>query len=249
EIRHAHKNARYTIKLSELNNLDPKADDPEGVPLHGIIYGGRDPDTWVPVQQSFNWAHGVLTMGASLESESTAATLGAEGIRTYQPFANLDFISIPLGRYIQNHLDFMKGLKRVPKIFSVNYFLRDKEGNYLNGKQAKRVWLKWMELRVHEEVGALRTPTGYIPKYEDLKRLFKSVLDQDYKRTDYEQQFEIEVTELLAKIRRIRKKYRASVPDAPDILYRLLNAQKYRLLAARSQFGDSIRPSLFEDEE
>jgi phosphoenolpyruvate carboxykinase (GTP) len=249
EIRHSHKNARYTIKLSELDNLDPKADDPEGVPLHGIIYGGRDPDTWVPVQQSFNWAHGALTMGACLESESTAATLGAEGIRTYQPFANLDFISIPLGRYIQNHLDFVKGLNKVPKIFSVNYFLRDKEGNYLNGKQAKRVWLKWMELRVHEEVGALTTPTGYIPKYDDLKRLFKSVLNQDYKKEDYEQQFEIEVTELLAKIRRIRKKYRASVPDAPDILYRLLNAQKYRLLAARAQFGDSIRPSLFEDED
>ncbi|MCK4483706.1 MAG: phosphoenolpyruvate carboxykinase (GTP), partial [Candidatus Thorarchaeota archaeon] len=169
--------------------------------------------------------------------------------RTYQPFANLDFISIPLGRYIQNHLDFVKGLNKVPKIFSVNYFLRDKEGNYLNGKQAKRVWLKWMELRVHGEVGALRTPTGYIPKYDDLKRLFKSVLDQDYKEKDYEQQFEIEVTELLAKIRRVGRKYRASVPDAPDILYRLLNAQKYRLLAARAQFGDSIRPSLFEEVE
>jgi len=249
EIPHSHKNARYTIKLSELNNLDPKADDPTGVPLHGIIYGGRDPSTWVPVQQSFNWAHGVLTMGASLESESTAATLGAEGIRAYQPFANLDFISIPLGKYIQNHLDFVKGLNKVPKIFSVNYFLRDKEGNYLNGKQAKRVWLKWMELRVHGEVGALRTPTGYIPKYDDLKRLFKSVLDQDYKEKDYEQQFQIEVTELLAKIRRIKKKYRTSVPDAPDILYRLLDAQRCRLLAARAQFGDSICPSLFEDVE
>ncbi len=249
EIRHSHKNARYTIKLSELNNLDPKADDPEGVPLHGIIYGGRDPDTWVPVQQSFGWVHGVLTMGACLESESTAATLGKEGIRTFQPFANLDFISIPLGRYIQNHLDFVKGLKKVPKIFSVNYFLRDEEGNYLNGKQAKRVWLKWMELRVHGEVGALRTPIGYIPKYDDLKRLFKSVLDQDYSKNDYERQFEIEITELLAKIRRIRKKYRASVPDAPDILYRQLNAQKYRLLAARAQFGDSIHPSSFEDAE
>ncbi|MCK5302174.1 MAG: phosphoenolpyruvate carboxykinase, partial [Candidatus Thorarchaeota archaeon] len=72
---------------------------------------------------------------------------------------------------------------------------------------------------------------------------------QDYKETDYEHQFEIEVTELLAKIRRIRRKYRSSVPDAPDILYRLLDAQRYRLLAARTQFGDSIRPSLFEDAE
>lgn len=248
-IPHSHKNARYTIRLSELNNLDPKADDPEGVPLHGIIYGGRDPDTWVPVQQSFNWAHGVLTMGACLESESTAATLGKEGIRTFQPFANLDFISIPLGRYIQNHLDFVNGFSKAPKIFSVNYFLRDKEGNYLNGKQAKRVWLKWMELRVHGEVGALRTPTGYIPKYDDLKRLFKGVLGQDYTEADYERQFEIEVTELLAKIGRIKKKYRASVPDAPDILYRLLDAQRHRLLAARDQFGDSIRPSLFAEVE
>jgi phosphoenolpyruvate carboxykinase (GTP) len=108
----AHMNARYTFRLSQLENLDPRADDPEGVPVGGIIYGGRDSDTTVPVTQSFTWIHGVLMMGACLESETTAATLGKTGVRAFQPMANLDFVSILLGRYIQSHLEFAAGLSR-----------------------------------------------------------------------------------------------------------------------------------------
>ena len=87
EIPVAHKNARYTVQMSALKNLDPLANDPEGVPVGGIIYGGRDSDTWVPVQQSFDWRHGVVTMGASVVQSGSvdllSSTLGAFALRTY----------------------------------------------------------------------------------------------------------------------------------------------------------------------
>jgi len=245
EIPYAHKNARYTIGLEGLSNLDETLDDPRGVVVDGIIYGGRDKDTWVPVQQSLGWDHGVITMGASLESETTAATLGPSGVRKFQPFSNLDFISIPLGKYIQNHLDFGRAAEQVPLIFSVNYFLKDEEGNFISDRLDKTVWLKWMELRVHGEVKAIATPSGYIPLYEDLKELFECHLDKDYTLEEYNLQFTIRVPELLEKIDRIEKLYKETVPDTPQALFDILEDQRSRLLEAQKALGDCIFPSAF----
>ncbi|MBC7334444.1 MAG: phosphoenolpyruvate carboxykinase (GTP), partial [Actinobacteria bacterium] len=100
EIPPSHKNARFTVGLENLDNLDPGFYNPEGVELGGIIYGGRDSDTWVPVQEAFDWVHGIITMGASIESETTAATLGKTGVRKFNPMSNLDFLSIPIGDYV-----------------------------------------------------------------------------------------------------------------------------------------------------
>ncbi len=246
EVPISHKNARYTLRLSYLENLDPNAEAKEGVPLDGIIYGGRDSNTWVPVAESFDWAHGVITMGASLESESTAATLGKEGVRKFQPFSNIDFISIPLGRYIQNHLGFIDDVTEVPKIFGVNYFLKDEHGNYLNGKQDKRVWLKWMELRIHDEVSAIETPIGLVPRYHDLEQLFREILDNEYTLKQYQEQFQIRVPELLKKIERVCAKYREDVEEVPEELFVVLDAQKKRLLSAQKKHGDTIDPRMFD---
>ena len=213
-----------------------------------MIYGGRDSDTWVPVEEAFDWAHGIITKGAALESETTAATLGEEGVRKFNLMSNLDFLSIPLGRYIKNNLNFATSLKNSPHIFSVNYFLKDKNGEYLNAVKDKRIWLKWMELRVHKEVGALKTPTGYIPKYGNLKKLFKEVLDKDYSEEDYVKQFTLRIPENLAKIERIVEIYRTKVPDAPDILFKILEEEKKRLEVARAEHGDCIAPAVFERE-
>ncbi|GAJ02679.1 unnamed protein product, partial [marine sediment metagenome] len=179
EIPCSHKNARYTLKLNELNNIDSKANDSDGVPVKAIFYGGRDSDTTIPIVESLTWAHGVF-LGATVESETTAATLGARGVRKYNPMANLDFISVPLGTYIENHLKFTKDLKVIPKIYATNYFLKDETGKYLNGKMDKRVWLLWAEGRVYDEYEAIETPVGLIPKYKDLKTLFIRELDKDY---------------------------------------------------------------------
>jgi len=245
-IPYAHPNARYTIRLESLKNCDSKLEDPEGVRVSGIIYGGRDSDTWPPVFESFDWTHGVITIAASLESETTAATLGKEGVRRFNLMANLDFLSIPISRYIKNHIDFAADLKKPPLIFGANYFLRDKNANYLTGMHDKRVWLKWMELRSHGDVGAIQTPTGLIPKYQDLKGLFKEVLEKDYREEDYTKQFTLRVPENLAKVGRITEIYKTRVPDAPEVLSKVLKEQKERLEEAKRSHGDYISPDKFK---
>ncbi len=229
EITPSHKNARYTVALEQLENCDKNLHDPGGLPVSGIIYGGRDSDTSVPVEEAFDWVHGIITKGASLESETTSATLGKEGVRAFQPMSNIDFVSLPLGRYIMNNIDIADKLDSVPLVFGTNYFLKDASGGYLNGMHDKHVWLKWMELRVHGDVSALERPTGLIPEYEDLRAIFADVLKKEYSMEDYELQFAPRVKENLAKIDRIENIYRESVPDAPDILFEVLAQQRKRL--------------------
>lgn len=240
----AHKNARYTVSLYALKNCDPELDNPQGVEVKGIIYGGRDSDTSCPVQEAFDWKHGVITMAAALESETTAATIGKEGVRVFNPMSNIDFVSIPLSRYIDSHLEFGKGLNSALRIFSVNYFLKNREGNFMNAREDKRVWLKWMELRVHGEVEAIKTPTGYIPRYEDLKRLFKEVLDKDYTEKDYSEQFTVRIPENIRKIERVMEIYRTKVSDTPEVLFDILEEQKQRLEELRRYRWDYVSPHL-----
>ncbi len=242
EITPSHKNARYCLNIADLSNRDPNLDDPQGVPLGAIIYGGRDSDTWVPVEQAYNWQEGILIKGAALESETTAATLGKEGVRTFNLMSNLDFLSIPLGRYVQVNLDFAEGLEKPPVIFSVNYFLKDEKGKYLNGMADKLVWLLWAELRVNGDAEALKTPTGLIPKYDDLARLFKQHLNKDYTRDDYRRQFTVRISENLAKLDRVEKIYREKVADTPQLLYETFDRVRERLNAARADHGDYISP-------
>lgn len=243
EIPPSHRNARYTISLENFSHLDPALHDPAGVEVGGIVYGGRDSDTWVPIKESFNWEHGIICYGASLESETTSATLGKEGVRKFNIMSNMDFLSIPIRDYLMANLNFARGLEKAPHIFAVNYFLKDEEGeNYLNAKNDKKVWYKWAELRAHDEVEAIDTPTGRIPKYEDLKPLFKKVLDKEYKKEDYKEQFKIRIPENLEKIERIKNIYETQILDAPEILFETLNEQKQRLLDYQKKYEDYIEP-------
>ena len=242
EIPCSHPNARFTLDLKVLDNLDPMLDDPFGVQVGGIVYGGRDSDTLVPVEESFGWAHGIITKGASLESETTAATLGKEGIREFNPMSNLDFLSVPIGKYVQCNLDFGEGLNKPPLIFSVNYFLKDKKGNFLNEKTDKAVWYKWMELRVNNELNFIETPTGRIPKYEDLKRLFNEVFNKNYTQEVFDEQFMIRIPENLSKIDRIKRIYETQVSDTPKIVFKVLDEQRQRLNRAREKYGDYTSP-------
>jgi phosphoenolpyruvate carboxykinase (GTP) len=242
EITPSHKNARYCLNIPDLSNRDPLLDDPDGVLVGGITYGGRDSDTWVPVEQAFSWTEGIILKGASLESETTAATLGKEGVRTFNLMSNLDFLSIPLGRYIRNNLDFTKDIEKPPLIFSVNYFLRDKDGKYLNGMADKKVWILWAELRVNGDVEAIETPTGLIPKYEDLAKLFKDNLNTQYTQADYVRQFTIRIPENLAKLDRVEKIYKEKVSDTPQIVFDTFVEVRKRLKEAGDKHGDYISP-------
>ncbi|MBN2073115.1 MAG: phosphoenolpyruvate carboxykinase (GTP), partial [Actinobacteria bacterium] len=238
----SHKNARFTVSLEEMKNLDRGFYDVKGVELEAIIYGGRDSDTWVPVQEAYSWKHGIVTMGASLESETTAATLGKTGVRTFNPMSNIDFLSIPIGRYIDINLKFGERLDKKPCIFSVNYFLKDDSGNFLNTKLDKMIWLKWMELRVNGEAGVIDIGTGMIPKYEDLGALFKKYLNRDYSRQDYTVQFTLRVRQNVEKIERITKIYKDMGSKVPQELFTELSAQKERLLVLLKEKGEYISP-------
>jgi phosphoenolpyruvate carboxykinase (GTP) len=247
DVPPANKNARYAVSLSALGNVDPELNNPNGVVLGGIMYGGRDAKAYVPVQQGYSWEHGIIAYGASLETETTFATVGKEGVPEINMMSIQDFISIPLGKNVNNNLEFGKKLKKQPFVFGVNYFLRDVEtGKYLNTPHDKHVWVKWMEQRVHKEVDALKTPTGYIPKYEDLKRLFKEVLNKDYAKADYIKQFTIRIPENLAKIERVSKFYQENVTDTPLEMFGQLYMQRERLLEAKEKYGDYISPEKFE---
>ncbi len=239
ETTPSHKNARYTVRMSNLDNKDPDWDNPDGLPVGGIIYGGRDSDTDVPVREAYSWEHGICTMGAMLESETTAATTGAQGVRKWNVMSNMDFLSMSVGKYLQNNLDFARQLKR-PKVFGTNYFLK-KDGKYLNGMLDKAVWVKWMELRIHGEAEALDAACGLIPRYDDLQRLFQQVLSMDYTERNYVEQFTIRIPELLAKLDRMEKIY-ATVADTPKVMKDEMAAQRQRLEALRAAKGDHISP-------
>ncbi len=242
EINYAHKNARYTIALNELKNVDEKLNDPMGVKVAAIVYGGRDSDTTVPVAESLNWSHGVF-LGATVESETTAAIIGEEGIRVHDPMANLDFVVLPLWTYVGNHLKFGEKLKSSPKVYATNYFLKDENGKYLNGKLDKKVWILWADGRVNGEYDAIETPVGRIPRYEDLKALFKRELNKDYTEEDYVKQFSVRVAKYLAKMERMKKVFgRLPMPEA---FSKELESQVKRLEEARARYGDVISPFKF----
>ncbi len=241
EIPPSHPNARFTISLDAMKNLDVAAHHPQGVKIGAIVYGGRDADTSVPVEEAFNWMHGIVLKGAALESETTAATLGKAGVRQFNPMSNLDFLSITIGEYIQNNLDFGRRLKHPPVIFSVNYFLLDKQGKFLNEKNDKKVWYKWMELRVNRDIEVIETPCGRIPYYPDLKRLFREILNKNYTQDMYRQQFTIRIPENLSKIERITKIYQGLL-NIPAEVSKELEAQRNRLLTTRKKYGEYILP-------
>jgi phosphoenolpyruvate carboxykinase (GTP) len=237
----SHKNARYTVRISALANRDPKADDPNGVPVGGVIYGGRDSDISVPVREAYSWEHGICTMGAMLESETTSATIGDEGVRSWNVMSNMDFLSMSVGQYIENNLKFGSDAPNTPKVFGTNYFLKGKDGQYLNGKLDKGIWVKWMELRAHGDVEAIDGPTGRLPKYEDLRDLFKKYQDKDYSQEDYVEQFTVRIPEWLAKLDRMDKVY-ATIADTPEVLKEESAAQRDRLVKLQQAKGNYVSP-------
>jgi len=242
EIPPSHKNARFTISLDSLDNIDQRLEDPMGVKIRGMIYGGRDSDTWVPVEEAFDWAHGIITKGASLESETTAATLGQGGVRVFNPMSNLDFLSVPIGTYIQRNLEFGEKLENPPRIFSTNYFLKGSDGKYLNSKTDKRIWLKWIAYRVHDDADAIKTPTGLIPAYDDLREMFKEVSNQVYTREEYISQFSFRAASHIEKVDRILAQYRDRVKNTPPVLFEVMEAQKARIEKVRKEKGDVVSP-------
>ncbi|HOU39137.1 MAG TPA: phosphoenolpyruvate carboxykinase (GTP) [Treponemataceae bacterium] len=247
EVDVAHGNARYTMRLDYLANIDKGGfEGKEGVKVEGILYGGRDSDTTVPVEESPSWKDGILLKAATLESETTSATLGAEGVRNPSPMANLDFVSYPLGEYTMNNIKFGEGVKNTPKVFSNNYFMRNKDGNFMTSKLAKKVWLHWAEGRIHGEYESHDTPTGKIPLYKDLKELFKKHLNEDFSEEDYTYLFTFRCTKWIEKLERTKAFYAKMDASTPKEIFEYWDAAIARIGAAKEKYGDEIKPGTFK---
>ncbi|MDA3821823.1 MAG: phosphoenolpyruvate carboxykinase (GTP) [Bacteroidales bacterium] len=246
EVGVAHGNARYTMRLDYLENIDKAGFEAKGgVKVEGILYGGRDSDITVPVEESPNWKDGILLKAATLESETTSATLGAEGVRTPSPMANMDFVSYPLGQYTMNNIAFGEGVKETPKVFSNNYFMRGKDGKFMTSKLAKKVWLHWAEGRIHNEYDALNTPTGKIPLYDDLKVLFKKHLGEDFTKEDYDYLFTFRCTKWIEKLERTKAFFAKMDKKAPKEIFDYWDATIAHIASARDTYGDQILPGAY----
>ena len=249
EIPMSHPNSRCTLSNTALGNYSDRNEDPEGVETRIFTYSGRDSDTMPPVYVAKTPDEGVL-IGACIVSAATATEVGVTGVRR-QPWANAPFTPGSLGGYMDAQFEFFNNKKiaadKQPILAGLNYFLthqsRGGDSTKLLGeKRDVKAWMAWLERRAHGDIDAIETPIGYIPKYDDLKKLFKEKIDKEYPEDLYEKQFSLYADNILGRIDLQIEAY-GKEDNVPPKFFDLLKAQRSALQALKDKYGSVITPT------
>ena len=222
----SHPNSRFCTPIDQCPILAPEYDDPRGVPISAILFGGRRKTTIPLVTESRDWVHGVF-MGATLSSETTAAATGQVGIVRRDPMAMLPFIGYNAGDYFQHWIDIGKGadVTKLPRIFYVNWFRRDDEGAFVwpgfgeNGRV-----LKWVIERLEGQAAAVETPIGRVPTADGL-----DTDGLDLSAGDLEVCLRVDTDEWKAELPQIQEWFETFGQTLPAMLWTELDALKARL--------------------
>ena len=177
----AHPNARFTVPASQNPACAPEWEDPNGVPISAILFGGRRRTTVPLVTEAFDWEHGVF-LGSIMASETTAAQQGAAGVLRFDPMAMLPFCGYNFADYFAHWLTIGKATdpEKLPRIFFVNWFRRDESGRFLwPGYGDNSRVLKWVFERVDGEAGAVDTAIGRLPRIDDIDTEGLEISDAD----------------------------------------------------------------------
>jgi phosphoenolpyruvate carboxykinase (GTP) len=248
EIPMSHPNSRCTLSNDALGNYSKMNEASSGVETRIVTYSGRDSDTMPPVWVAKDSDRGVV-IGASIVSAATATEVGASGIRR-QPWANAPFIPGSLGDYMEAQFQFFGSDKLAPDkrpiLAGLNYFLTHEarggtSKKLLGEKRDVKAWMAWLERRAHGEVDAIDTPIGYLPKYEDLKKIFKSRIDKDYPEDLYVKQFSLYIDNIIARIDLQIEAY-GKEKNIPQKLFDIYKEQRQELEELKDKYGAIVTP-------